>query len=162
MCKFCKLLYWLIPGKNFQASLIKKHIASCSQCQKEIEEANNRIKETSIIPNWVNAEDSLWPKIKQKIYAQEEKTLKIKRKHLFSLPGKWRWTMACLFIALMIGLSLVIRYNFFVKTSKEETYFTKENPRIRIKYAEILGEKAKPYIYQTQKASFIWLSKNDN
>jgi len=161
MCKLCRFLYRLIPGKSFQAFLIKKHISSCSQCQKEIEEANSRIKEISIIPDWVKVEESLWPQIKQKLYTQEGKVLKTKRKRGFPLLRKWHWAMACLFLAVVIGLSLLIHQNFLTKTSIEETCFTEENPRIKIKYAEIKGNAAKPYIYQTPTKSFIWFSKID-
>jgi len=156
MCKFCKLLYRLIPGKRIQSILIKKHIANCSQCQKEIEEASSLIKETSIVPNWIEATENLWPQIKQKIYAREEKAEKHRRKYGISLHGKWRWAMAFVFLALVIGLVVLIHKNFFTRTSIEETYLTKEKPRITIKYAEIKGKKAKPCIYQTPNASFIW------
>ena len=161
MCKICKLLYRLLPGRSFQAFLIKKHITNCSQCQKEIEEANNRIKETSIFPNWVKAEGSLWPQIRQKLHDQEEKAQKIKRKYSFSLAKKRSWAMACLFLAILIGGGVLIHKNFLTRASIEEINLTKENPRIRIKYAEIKGKKAKPYIYQTPKASFIWLGEEN-
>jgi len=161
MCKFCKLLYRLIPWKRFQSILIKKHIANCSQCQKEIEEASGLIKGTSILPNWIEATENLWPQIKQKIYAQEEKAEKHRRKYGISMHGKWRWAMAFVFLAFVIGLAVLIHRNFFTRTSAEETYLTKEMPRITIKYAEIKGKKAKPCIYQTPNASFIWFDNNE-
>lgn len=161
MCKLGKFLYWLTPAKNFQAYLIKKHISRCLECQKEIEEADNRIKEISIIPNWAKAEKNLWPQIKQTILSQEETALRTKRKHGFSLIRKWHWAVACLLLVAVIGLSLLIHQNFLRKTSLEEMYFTKENPRVKIKYAEIKGKAARPYIYQTPTTCFVWFGENN-
>jgi len=161
MCRFCRLLYRLIPGKRFQSILIKKHIAHCSQCQQEIEEAGSLIKKTSIVPNWIEATENLWPQIRQKIYAREEKALKLKRASGISLPGKWRWAIACVFLALVTGLAVLIHKNFLTRTPIEKTYSTKERPRITIKYAEIKGKKAKPCIYQTPTASFIWFGDSE-
>jgi hypothetical protein len=161
MCKLCKLLYRLIPGKQFQYILIKKHIANCTQCQKEIEEASSLIRESSIPPNWIEATEDLWPQIRQVICSREKMAEEHKRKFGISLQGRWRWSMAFVFLALMIGLAVLMHKNFLTRTSIEEKYITKNKPRITIKYAEIKGKKAKPSIYQTPNASFIWFDINE-
>lgn len=152
MCKFFKFLYRLIPGRNFQFFLIKKHFSGCYRCQKEIE-INDLLKEIIVIPEWIKAEKSLWPQIKPVLYTPEEKVLKIKRKYEVSFFKKWRWAIAGLALVIVMGLSLMVHQNFLKES------LSKEKPRIEITYAEIKGKKAKPYIYQTPNMSFIWFAK---
>lgn len=162
MCKFCKFLCWLTLGKRFQTFLLKEHIANCSHCQKEIEEANNRIKEISIVPNWIKEEESLWPQMKQKLYISEKKELKTERKHKFSLFKRWRWATVVLIIIIVMGLGLLIHQNFLKRPAVEEAALVKDKLRIKITFAEIKGKEAKPYVYQTPTKSFIWFAKTKN
>jgi len=152
MCKFFKFLYRLIPVRNFQSFLIKKHFSGCYCCQKEME-INDLLKEIIVIPDWIKAEKSIWPQIKPVLHTPEEKALKIKRKYEVSFFKKWRWAIAGLALVIVMGLSLMVHQNF-IKES-----FSKEKPRIEITYAEIKGKKAKPFIYQTPNMSFIWFAK---
>lgn len=161
MCKFCKLLCRLIPWRSFQAFLIKKHVSGCHQCQRDIEEAKSLIEEMWIAPVWVEEEENLWPQIKHKFSPQEEKTLKTKRKYGFFLLKRWQWALACLLLVVAIGLSVLVPLNFLRRTSVEEASSFKDNPRVKIKYAEIYGKKAMPYIYQTPTISFIWFAETN-
>ena len=156
MCKFYKLLYWLIPLKNFHSFLINKHFSGCGRCLKETE-MDNRLKEV-VIPDWIKTEESLWPKIKPGLSIPEEKE-PVKQKN-FDLPSfkKWHWALAGLALVCVVGLCVLIHRNFLKNPPAEEAS-VKEMSRIKITYAEIKGKKARPYIYQTPTGSFIWFAE---
>ncbi len=157
MCKFYKFLYWLIPVKRFQSFLIRKHFSGCDRCQREIE-MDNRLKEM-VIPDWIRAEESLWPQIKPRLSIPEEKTfIKEKKDGSFSFK-KWHWAMAGLALVCVMGLSFLIYQNFLKKPPAEEAALVNEMSRVKITYAEIKGKKAMPYIYQTPTVSFIWFAE---
>jgi len=160
MCRFLKLLYWLVPLKSFQSFLINKHFSSCSRCQKGIE-IDNQLKEILATPDWVKQEESLWPQIKPKLYASGKEEFKTGRKYEFYYLKKWEWVAVGFVFAVVIGLSFLIQQNLITRTS-EEAALGKENPRILIKHAEIKGKKARPYIYQTPDISYIWFSETKN
>jgi hypothetical protein len=157
MCKFYKLLYWLIPVKSFQSFLIRKHFSGCDRCQREIE-IDNRLKEM-VIPDWIRAEKSFWPQIKPRLSIPEEKTHVKENKDGFFSFKKWHWAMAGLALVCVMGSSVLIYRNFQKKLSVEKAALINEMSRVKINYAEIKGKKAIPYIYQTPTVSFIWFAE---
>lgn len=160
MCKLCKFLFRLIPLKIFQSLLIKKHFSICSRCQKEVE-MDNQLEKLLTLPVWIKKEENLWPKIKEDLYFLERDEDLVERKKISFFLKKCRWAAASLVLVVLIGLSLMIRFNFLKKTSREEA-IVKDNPRVLIKRSEIKGKKARPYIYQTPDISYIWFSEIKN
>lgn len=158
MCRLYKFLYEFFPFKRIQSFLIKKHFSVCSHCQQELE-TDKKFKEIFDDTVRVKEENSLWPEIKPKLYAPEKRILEEKRKYGFSLIRKWVWAMAGLALAIMVGLNFLIQQNFQERASAIGASLGKEKARIIIKYAEIRGKKAKPYIYQTPSVSFIWFAE---
>lgn len=160
MCKLFKLLYRFIPLKRFRSFLIERHFSRCPGCQKELE-IEGRLEEMLAVPDWIKEEKSLWPEIKLGLLAQREKNLPAERRARFFFHKKWQWAVAGLALAAAVGTNFLIHQRFLKKAS-EQGAFSEEKTRIAITFAEIKGGKARPYIYQTPAASFVWFAEVKN
>lgn len=156
MCSFFKFLYWLVPVKSFQSFLIKIHFSGCNRCRKETE-IDNQLKEIIAVPEWVKAEEIMWPQVKTKVYTSEKKALKTVKKYKFSLFKKWRWATAFIALTILVAISFLIQKGLKREVSSEEALLTKSPPKVIVKRAELKGKKARPIIYQTSTVSIIFL-----
>ena len=158
MCKFIRFLFCLIPIQGFRAQLIQKHLGDCSECQREW--AIDKSAEDSFTkPEWVIHEHSLWPLIQEKIKDTKfEEIPSAKRKTAF-LFSRWQWGLAGLTLLVFIVINLVLNKGPVQSLSKTEVSLTNKIPQIRIIRAEILGKKARPFVYQTPENLFIWFDK---
>jgi len=159
MCQLFKFLYGLIPIRKFQSYLIKKHFSSCSFCKREIE-VDASLKEIFAIPDWVKGEN-LWPQIRPKLYSPEEKVVETKGKFASISHKRWQWAVAGLALAAAIGINLLIQQSIKKGSYAEDASLSGEKARIVITRAEINGKEARPYIYQTPTASFVWFAKSE-
>ena len=160
MCRFFKLLYRLFPFKTLKSFLIEKHFAVCPHCQKDTE-IESQLKTMLAIPSWIEKEESMWPKIKERFSSQRKKSFKADKAPGLFLFKKWKWAAAGLVMVIAVGAVLIVYMNFQRKPGEAEALM-KETPRVVIEHAEINGKKARPYIYQTPEISYIWFSEAKN
>ncbi len=106
-------------------------------------------------------EESMWPEIKDKIYSQRKKSFKPDKTIQPFFSTKWKWATIGLIFVIAAGAILMVYTNFQRKPAETEA-LVKETPRVVIEHAEINGNKAKPYIYQTPEILFIWFSEVKN
>ena len=158
MCKLIRFLFRMIPILGFRAHLIRRHISLCPKCQREW--INSRSAERLFtMPEWIKKEQSLWPQIREAIReAEKGKILEGKRKKTFSFP-RWRWALAGAALLILIGINLVLNKDLIRSFSKTETSSVPPIPQIKIVRAEIDGQTAKPFIYQTPENLFIWFER---
>ncbi len=158
MCLFFKFLFWLVPFQGFRALVLRIHFDRCIRCQEEYE-IEDLTKDILTVPDWINAEPSLWPQVKHKMIPMgDEKTKKRKKLHF---KTKWYWAAATLFIAAAVVLIVWTQQNGNKRILFEEALVTQEIPQVTIRNAEVNGKKATSYVYQTQEISFIWFSETD-
>jgi len=112
-------------------------------------------------PIWIAKEESIWPLIREKLYSQRKKQIKAEKTLKPFFFKKWKWAAVGLVLVVSIGVVLFVHTNFKKESAEAEALF-KDTPRVVIKYAEIEGKKARPYIYQTPEISFIWFSEVKN
>jgi predicted anti-sigma-YlaC factor YlaD len=148
----------MIPIHDFRAYLIQKHLAVCSQCQREWA-IDKSTEESFTKPEWVINEHSLWPQIRQKINAAEPEEAPFRRrKTAFHLP-RWQWALAGLALLIFIVFNLMLDKGLVHSLSKKEVSLAIKIPQVRIIHAELRGKKARPFIYQTPENLFIWFDK---
>jgi hypothetical protein len=159
MCKFIAFLYGLIPLQGFRAFLIKRHIANCSICEKE-PAIETLLQEKLRIPEWIESEQSLWPKIKEKVLSPEPLPSAHRQKVLRFMAPRWQWALAGLALLLVVGINILIERDLDPQRLQEEFIATATIPTVIITHAEIKGKKAKPFIYQTHEKCFIWFEES--
>lgn len=159
MCNLFNFLHRLIPSKRVQSWLVRLHFSSCPRCQGD-EEADAVLEKVAAAPPWIAEQESLWPHIRAQIREREERADKAPGKPGFPLRVKWQWAAAIFVLALAIGLSTIIWHPLIRKSPEVSMVEAREIPRLQIKYAEVKGEKATPYIYQTPRGSFIWFDQS--
>jgi hypothetical protein len=160
MCRLYNLLYTIFPVKRFRSFLIKKHFSACSSCQKE-SEIESQLKDMLAVPSWIAKEEIMWPQIREKLNSQRKKSFKAEKTLETFFFKKWKWAAVSLILVVATGLILMVQINYQRKSPEAEV-FVKETPRVLIKHAEIEGNKARAYIYQTPEISFIWFSEAKN
>lgn len=159
MCKLIRSLFSLIPIPGFRAYLIRKHISFCPKCQREWINSSSSTERLFTMPEWIKNERSLWPQIQGKIReAETGKILEIKRKKAPLFP-RWQWALAGMALLILIGINLVLNKGLIRSLSKTEVSSATQIPQIKIVRAEIGGQKAKPFVYQTPENLFIWFER---
>ncbi|MBN1274126.1 MAG: hypothetical protein JXB26_17825 [Candidatus Aminicenantes bacterium] len=158
MCRLYRLLYNIIPLKKAKAFIIKKHFERCPHCREKIP-ADAELERLLSVSSWIEEEQSLWPGIKTGILEEGKSRAfheeKPRRFRLMML----RWAAAGLVLAAVFALNFWLHKDFPGSQSPAESGGRENIPKISIKFAEVNGEKAKPYVYRTSKTSFIWFAK---
>lgn len=158
MCKLIRSLFRLIPILGFRAYLIRRHISLCPKCLGEWINSP-RTERLFTMPEWIKNEQSLWPQIREAIReAEKSEILEEKRKKTFYFP-RWRWALAGAALLILIGINLVLNKDLIRKFSKTEISSVTTIPQIKIVRAEIDGQTAKPFVYQTPENLFIWFER---
>jgi hypothetical protein len=159
VCKLIILLYDLVPIQGFRAYLIKKHLAKCPVGQRDLD-IETLLKEKFRIPGWIESEKSLWPHVREKIFAPETVPSASSERALRFTKPWWHWAVAGLALLVMAALNLLILRNFNHHPFQGESAVPPFTSTIIINHAEIKGRKAKPFIYQTHEACFIWFEES--
>ena len=158
MCKLIRLAYLLIPISGFRAFLIRKHFHSCSSCQREWG-MDQDMEEFFSKPDWITQEQSLWPRIQEKILAVGRKETRSKKRKKPSPFPALRWAMVGLVILILVGIAFLLRNNRMLESQMTENTLAFKDTPIHIIHAEIQGKKAVPYIYQGSENVFIWFGE---
>jgi len=163
MCKTYKILYAVLPIKKWKAALIRRHFERCPSCAEEVERIN-KAAGAFFRPDWIQDTTNLWPQICYKIASSEKRAVRIPSeigRGRFRLR-KWGWAGASAAFLILGAIG------FFILRHHDRSIPAPELappqvpvaliPRVQVISAEIGGKPAKPYIYQTPAASFIWLA----
>jgi len=152
-------LYSLIPVANFRAFLIRKHISSCPECQKEWE-IDGTMEDFFMAPSWIEKEGSLWPRIQETIRATEIENSSARRNsYTTGFFPRWQWALAGFALILLAGINLIVNKSAFRSLPLSEVDLAYKPPQVKIIRAEIHGQKAKPFIYKTKENLFIWFDQ---
>ena len=148
MCKLINLMYRL-PLKSLRNWLIKFHMTKCDQCRlsENLDQRILNIMHNSL--DWINYEKNHWPasvieespRHKQGIEANIKTCLLV----------KWRLIVAVLSLVCIIGLNAV----FFYLPKKEPISKNRTPSELKILYAKIKGEEAIPFLYVSERKTFI-------
>jgi len=161
MCKIYKILYAAVPFKRWRDVLIRRHFERCPDCAGEYE-IPGEIR-ASLEPAWIEKTPSLWIQVRRLIEMGEKSPVRRpeSRSLLFRAP---RWALAAIGAsAILVG---ALSYFLFVgrpdkkaglEASRREAP-TEASPRVLVISVELKGKPAKSFIYQTPKASFIWIT----
>jgi predicted anti-sigma-YlaC factor YlaD len=143
MCRLVERLFALIPVPAFRAWLLRSHIETCDLCRKRFEPAAD-LRTVAAPPDWIQAEESLWPEVRNRIRFRPERS-----------GRRWMWTIP----AAIAGLLLVIvaGYRVFGPSSLPQ-----DSTRVTIVRAEANGRKATTFLYQTPAASYVWIASPGN
>ena len=160
MCKLYRILYKLIPIKAFQSYLIKNHFSVCPQCG-EAAGIDDLGIEKLLCPENFRDSQSLWPHIEPKLQPVKTDQMSLEDRSS-TFFRKWRWALAGICLAVVIGASALFYRNIQKKAYSDAGDRFPEEARIEIANAEVYGKKARSFIYQTSSASFIWFSENQD
>lgn len=158
MCRLLRLLYHIIPIKKLQAFLILKHFDRCPSCREKAS-ADAELERLLSVPSWVEEEQSLWPDIKTGILKEEESRSFHEKKARPFRVMMMKWAAAGLLLAVVFALNFWLHKDFAGSQTPADSEGVKNISKISIKYAEVNGKKAKPFIYRTSNTSFVWFSK---
>jgi hypothetical protein len=158
MCKLIRFIYLVIPIHGFRVLLIRKHFEICSSCQKDWG-MDQSMQQFFTEPKWIKEEKSLWPQIQRKILTAEKSESRHRRKKAFLFP-RWQWTAAGLAILILVGISFLLRNKGTLEPAQEKLSSVLKNPAVHIVHAEINGNKATPFIYQTSENLYIWFDES--
>ncbi|MCJ7772216.1 MAG: hypothetical protein MUP22_03665 [Desulfobacterales bacterium] len=156
MCRFYKILYFILPFKNIKSVLIKKHFSVCEVCQVN-SQLKKDLSEVEALKAWASKENSVWPEIKSALQIQE--VIKANpKKNLTSQPFRiWRWAASLIAVTIVVAISLLIQKGQKTDVLSDEMQLAESFPKVILKRAELNGKKARPVIYQTSTVSIIFL-----
>ena len=154
MCRLCEVLYVLLPIHPLRDWLLRKHMAECPRCSRDLALGEPAARAVAEIPPWIRQEPSLWPRVKAEILASrsEPESEKIRA----GVPGfiHWRYAVVALSLALFIAANLLIQQRFTVSSAPAMSAAAPAG--VTVNFAEVQGKKARHHIYQTSSGSYIW------
>jgi hypothetical protein len=154
MCEFVRLLYALVPLGWFRDYLIQKHLAVCPRCVQAWAEGTG-LPGLVRPPDWISREASLWPRIEQmmaeRAAAEPAPPRVLPRRPFAELAVAAGGVLAVAALALLLGRRAPDAYLAEADAAR--------TPRIEVLSAEIEGRAARATLYQTERASFVWLSE---
>jgi hypothetical protein len=118
-----------------------------------------------MMPDWIKQEASFWPRVEAKLRGTEQSDASPEMGRSIRPPFRWQWAWAGLFIVLLAGTILVFHERNIPSPVESDLASALHHPRIKITRAEILGKRAKSFVYQTEENIFIWfdeLSQEEN
>jgi hypothetical protein len=131
----------------------KRDLRSPAKARREDEAAAALFK-----PDWIEETPSLWPRIREAVAASETRgEVKIpERRPAFHSFQRWALASAAAML-LLAGIAgwLVLGRRGRPGAGPADSGAL---PRVRLLSVELKGKKAKPYIFQTPKASFVWIT----
>ncbi|MFC2142549.1 hypothetical protein ACFLR7_06420 [Acidobacteriota bacterium] len=155
MCRLCEVLYVLVPIHPFRGWLLRKHMAGCPRCSRDLTLTGPAARAVAEIPPWIRLESSLWPRVKAEISVPR------------SEPGSgkirpagppafihWRYAVAALSLVLFIAAHVLIQQRLPVSSTPGMTAAAPSS--VTVNFAEVQGKKARHHIYKTSSRSYIW------
>jgi hypothetical protein len=152
MCKLTLFLINIIPFRNLRNNLMEHHISRCSAGAQALDSS---LKESYIhLKTWADSEESLWPDVRRIIRSEASSPdyLPGKRRPVWGL----RWMPAGAALLLAAGLIICISRLPVDLSTTADSSSKIGSSRIQVKYGSVNGERAEPFVFQTDKASFVW------
>ncbi len=162
MCRFITILYRLVALKAFRAFLVRRHMEACPRCSAEPSEgmAAGGWADAVRPPDWIRAEACLWPEIERRL-REAAAAGPAKASTVPSVPVPRRPAVrlvpaaAALAAVAVLGV-LAWRVGHRLPGAGPAAAVS---PRVEVLSAEVEGRKARPSIFQTKNASYIWFSR---
>jgi len=160
MCKLTVFLIKLCPVRPLRERWLDRHFSLCPHCGELWEPESSLSEYYRQCRKWAESRENLWPAVRRTIADQTTAAAPVTPKEIpRKTPGRiWRLAAAGAALILAAVLTISINRNPIEGGLKEdrEDAAAHESPRIQVIYGSVKGEKAEPYVYQTQKASFVW------
>jgi len=141
------LLFRLLPFRSWQYFLLRRHFLRCEECLANLAGIEDARAVTTAIDKLGDVRD-FWPGFLGAAEEQEKKTKSPFR-------PVWRWAVGT---AGLLAVSAALVLIMILSPKKETSGLT---VKLRIDYAEVYGEPAQAFIFQTQDANstFVWVEK---
>jgi hypothetical protein len=154
MCRLCEILYALLPFPPLRGWLLRKHMAECPRCSRDLVPGEQAALAAADIPHWIKREPSLWPRVRAEILVPPAGPGSAKVRS--GTPGfvHWRYAVAALGLALFIAANILIQHRFAPPPGPAAHAVAASS--ITVNFAEVKGKKARHHIYQTSSTSYIW------
>jgi hypothetical protein len=154
MCKLTLFLVRLVPFRFLRGAWLERHISRCPAC-REAKALDGSLGDLFLpIKTWADSEESLWPAVRGKI--RERSSPKTDACPDAKPVTARRWAPACAALLLAAALMILVHRLPVDPIPAGEDPSAAGSPRIHVKYGSLGGEKAEPFIFQTDKASFVW------
>jgi hypothetical protein len=170
MCRLFKILVAAVPFRSWKSAIVRRHLGRCERCAEALK-AGDRAIASALKPDWIAGGPSLWPGVQEKIDAAEFSSRlpeALSQTHLRrSLRIARRWALAASISACLAAVVIVWvvvgrpdrrPWGAGLTPSGRPVVVPASAPRVQIISAEVGGKRAKTYIYQTPKGSFIWIA----
>jgi len=141
MCRLYEWLFVLIPIRRFRERLLKSHIEACGRCRKKFEPVAG-LGAITAFPDWIPTETFLWPAVRDRIESRRPAPAP-RRFRIWAIPA----AAAALALLTAVGLHVF-----------GPAVGPRGSSQVTIIRAESNGRRAATYIYQTRKASYVWIT----
>ena len=149
MCRLLEWLYLLIPVRFVRAQLLRSHIEACARCRERFNLSSD-LGTVSVTPDWIDAEESLWPAVRERI-RRTTPAASGRRPVPLHFVRRWRWEIP----VILAGILAVAGVGLFLLRPAADP---NARPRVSIIRINSGGREAKTFIYQTREASYVWVS----
>jgi hypothetical protein len=151
MCELAKFLFALVPWKRLRAFLIRKHLGTCPACAA-VPPAEEECAALVRPPDWVREEASLWPEIRKRLQEGGAAPVRTRTSRRLHVPARRLVPAAAAGLAALALLTVLVR-----QTGRQAAG---AGPfRVEVISAAVQGKEARPSIFQTKNASYIWFSQ---
>ena len=162
MCRLIRVLYRLVAWKAFRAFLVRRHMEACPRCSAEPSEgtAAGGWAEAVRPPDWVRAERSLWPEIERRM-REAAAAGPAGARTVPAVPVRRRLAVRLVPAAAAVAVAAVLGVLAWRAGHRLPGVglTAAVPPRVEVLSAEVEGRKARPSIFQTKNASYIWFSQ---
>jgi hypothetical protein len=167
MCRLISLLYGLVRWKTFRAFLVRRHMEACPRCAAAPPSGPAPGGWVDLVhpPDWVRYELSLWPEIERRMRESAAagpagaRPLPVTPGRR-GFPGRLVPVAAGLAVVALLGvLAWRAGHKYPGGTEGATAGATAGSPRVEVLSAEVEGRKARPSVFQTKDASYIWFSR---
>lgn len=141
MCRLYEWLFVLIPVRTIRERLLRSHIEECGRCRERLEPEAD-LGAVAALPDWIQAENKLWPAIRERIELRPQAPAPRQ-------PRPWAIPAA------VAGLILLAAFGLRVFGPADGR---QGSSQVTIVRAESYGRRASTYIYQTGVAAYVWIT----
>ncbi len=143
------LLFRLLPLRSWQYFLLRRHFLRCEECLANLADVKDA-RAATVAQEKLGEVKDFWPGFL--VAAKEQE-----RKEKSPFRPAWRWAVGT------VGLLAVSAALVLIMTLSPKKATSGLNVKLRIDYAEIYGEPAQAFIFQTQDANstFVWVEKQE-
>ena len=130
-------------------------------------EAEKKLLQSWCAPEWTRTTSDYWPSIRQTIETSdsaEDSARKLKTTVPVMFPRPRRWALAAAGAVLLASIVIGVFYWKYgerrqdQRAGKGPLIDVESAARVQVISVEFEGRKAKPYLFQTPRTTFIWIS----